>query len=59
MFVPEERGYPSLVDLADTDIYYLQTMLGTTHSYIRANRDKTLQIPSKGFVEGIALFQTE
>jgi len=56
MFVAEDNGYPALVDLADTDIYYLQTMLGTTRSYIRANRDKTLRF-LRGFVEGIAYFK--
>jgi len=56
MFVAEDHGYPALVDLADTDIYYLQTMLGTTRSYIRANRDKTLRF-LRGFVEGIAYFK--
>jgi len=44
------------VDLADTDIYYLQTMLATTRSYIRANREKTLRF-LRGFVEGIAYFK--
>src|SRR4029077_743261 len=56
IFVAEDQGYRTLVDLADTDIYYLQTMLATTRSYIRANRDKTLRF-LRGFVEGIAYFK--
>ncbi|HTN70718.1 MAG TPA: ABC transporter substrate-binding protein, partial [Methylomirabilota bacterium] len=42
IFVAEDLGYRTLFDLADSDIYYLQTMLATTRSYIRANREKTL-----------------
>jgi NitT/TauT family transport system substrate-binding protein len=53
MFVAEDRGYRVLVDMADTDIYYLHTMIGTTRSYIKNNRDKVVRF-LKGFVEGIA-----
>jgi NitT/TauT family transport system substrate-binding protein len=56
IFVAEDLGYRTLVDLADTDIYYLQTMLATTRSYIRANREKTLRF-LRAFVEGIAYFK--
>jgi hypothetical protein len=55
MFVAEDRGYKVLLDLADTDIYYLQTMIATTRSYIKANRDKVLRF-LKGYLEGIAFF---
>ena len=44
------------MDLADTDIFYLQTMLATTRSYIRANRDKTIRF-LRGFVEGLVYFK--
>ena len=30
MFVAEDRGYRVLLDMADTDIYYLHTMIATT-----------------------------
>ena len=30
MFVAEDRGYRVLLDMADTDIYYLHTMVATT-----------------------------
>jgi NitT/TauT family transport system substrate-binding protein len=56
IFVAEDLGYRTLVDLADTDIYYLQTMVATTRSYIRANREKTLRF-LRAFVEGIAYFK--
>jgi ABC-type nitrate/sulfonate/bicarbonate transport system substrate-binding protein len=56
MFVAEDLGYRALVDLADTDIYYLQTMLATTRSYVRANREKAVRF-LRGFVEGIAYFK--
>jgi NitT/TauT family transport system substrate-binding protein len=53
MFVAEDRGYRVLLDMADTDIYYLHTMVGTTRQYIKNNRDKVLRF-LKGYVEGIA-----
>ena len=56
MFIAEDRGYKVLLDLADTDIYYLQTMIATTRSYIKANRDKVLRF-LKGYLEGIAYFK--
>jgi NitT/TauT family transport system substrate-binding protein len=56
MFVAEDRGYKVLLDLADTDIYYLQTMIATTRSYIRNNRDKAVKF-LKGYLEGIAYFK--
>jgi len=56
MFVAEDRGYKVLLDLADTDIFYLQTMVATTRSYIKGNRDKVLRF-LKGYLEGIAYFK--
>lgn len=53
MFVAEDRGYRVLLDMADTDIYYLHTMIGTTRAYLRNNRDKVVRY-LKGFLEGIA-----
>ena len=53
MFVAEDRGYRVLIDMADTDIYYLHTMIGTTRSYIKNNRDKVSRF-LKGYLEGIA-----
>jgi len=56
MFVAEDRGYKVLLDLADTDIYYLQTMIGTTRGYVKANRDKASRF-LKGYLEGLAFFR--
>ena len=53
MFVAEDRGYRVLIDMADTDIYYLHTMIGTTRNYIKNNRDKVSRF-LKGYLEGIA-----
>lgn len=53
MFVGEDRGYRVLLDMADTDIFYLHTMIGTTRSYIKNNRDKVSRF-LKGYLEGIA-----
>jgi NitT/TauT family transport system substrate-binding protein len=53
MFVAEDRGYRVLLDMADTDIVYLHTMVATTRQYIKNNRDKVLRF-LRGYVEGIA-----
>ena len=53
MFVAEDRGYKILLDMADTDIYYLHTMIGSTRSFIKNNRDKVTRF-MRGFLEGIA-----
>lgn len=53
MFVAEDRGYRTLLDMADTDIFYLHTMIGSTRSYVKNNRDKVSRY-LKGFLEGIA-----
>lgn len=53
MFVAEDRGYRVLLDMADTDIFYLHTMIGTTRNYIKNNRDKVSRF-LKGYLEGLA-----
>ncbi|MPZ78494.1 MAG: DUF3834 domain-containing protein [Deltaproteobacteria bacterium] len=53
MFVAEDRGYRVLLDMADTDIYYLHTMIASTGKYIKNNRDKVSRF-LKGYLEGIA-----
>ena len=45
-----------LLDLGDTDIYYLQTMVATMRSFIKNNRDKVIRF-LKGYLEGIAFFK--
>ena len=56
VFVAEDRGFRVLVDLAETDIYYLHTMIASTRSYIRTNRDKAVKF-LRGFLEGVAYFK--
>jgi len=53
MFVAEDRNYRVLLDMGDTDIYYLHTMVATTRQYIKTNREKVLKF-LRGYVEGIA-----
>ena len=53
MFVAEDRGYRVLLDMADTDVYYLHTMIATTRAYIKNNRDKVSRF-LKGYLEGLA-----
>lgn len=53
MFVAEDRGYRVLLDMADTDIFYLHTMVATTRQFIKGNRDKVVRF-LRGYVEGIA-----
>jgi NitT/TauT family transport system substrate-binding protein len=53
MFVAEDRGYRVLLDMADTDVYYLHTMIATTRGYIKNNRDKVSHY-LKGYLEGLA-----
>jgi NitT/TauT family transport system substrate-binding protein len=56
VFVAEDRGYRVLADLADMDIYYLNTMFNSTRSYIRTHRDQATRV-IKAFVEGIAYYK--
>jgi ABC-type nitrate/sulfonate/bicarbonate transport system substrate-binding protein len=56
VFIAEDRGFRVLVDLAETDIYYLHTMIASTRSYLKARRDSTLRF-LRGFLEGIAYFK--
>jgi len=53
MFVAEDRGYRVLVDMGDTDIYYLHTMIATTRNYVKSSRDR-LTTFLKGYLEGLA-----
>jgi NitT/TauT family transport system substrate-binding protein len=55
-FFAEDQGYRTLADLADMDIYYLHSMIDTTRSYLRANRELALRF-MKSYVEGIAYFK--
>ncbi len=55
-FLAEERGYRTLADPADMDIYYLQNSVDSTRGYIKRNRDVALRFV-KSLCEGIAYFR--
>ena len=57
VFVAEEKGYSTLADLADMDIYYLHASISSTRRFLRGSRDQATRL-MKGFVEGIAYFKT-
>ena len=58
MFVAEDRGYRVLVDMGDSDIYYLQTVIATTRNYVKSNRDRILRF-LRGYLEGIAFVKQQ
>src|SRR4029077_11370986 len=55
-FFAEDQGYRVLADLADTDIYYLHSMIDTTRTFVRTHRDLALRF-MRGYIEGIAYFK--
>lgn len=55
-FIAEDLGYRVLADLADTDIYYLHSMIDSTKSFVRSHRDLTVRF-MKSYIEGIAFFK--
>jgi len=55
-FLAEEKGYRTLADPAEMDIYYLQNSVDTTRSYLKANRAQAIRF-GKGLMEGIAYFK--
>lgn len=55
-FVAEEKGFRTLADPAEMDIYYLQNSVDTTRSYLKANRAQAIRF-AKGLIEGVAYFK--
>ena len=55
-FVAEEKGYRTLADPAEMDIYYLQNSVDSTRSYLKANRAQAVRF-AKGLLEGVAYFK--
>ncbi len=55
-FIAEDKGFRVLADLAAMKIYYLQSMLVSTRSYLKNNREQALRV-LKAYVEGIAYFK--
>ncbi len=55
-FIAEDKGFRVLADLAKMNIHYLQSMMVSTRSYLRGNRDLATRV-LKAYVEGIAYFK--
>ena len=55
-FVAEDRGYKTIADPIEMDIYYLQNSVDTTKSYLRNQHDVAVRF-IKGICEGIAYFE--
>lgn len=55
-FLAEERGFRTLADPVEMEIYYLQNSVDTTRGYIKRNRDQALRVV-KALCEGLAYFQ--
>lgn len=55
-FIAEDNGFRVIADLAKMNIHYLQSMIVSTRSYLRANRDQAERV-LKAYVEGIAYFK--
>ncbi len=55
-FVAEDKGFRTLADPAEMDIYYLQNSVDTTRSYLKTNRPQAIRF-ARGLIEGIAYFK--
>ncbi len=55
-FIAEDLGFRVIADLAKMNIHYLQSMMVSTRSYLRANRDQATRV-MRAFVEAIAYFK--
>ena len=55
-FIAEDHGFRVIADLAKMNIHYLQSMMVSTRTYLRANRDQATRV-LRGYVEGIAYFK--
>ena len=55
-FIAEDLGYRILADLADMDIYYLHSMIDTTRTLVKTNRDLATRF-MRAYIESIAYFK--
>jgi len=55
-FIAEDAGYRVLADLADMDIYYLHSMIDTTKTLVRTQRDLATRF-MRAYIEGISFFK--
>jgi ABC-type nitrate/sulfonate/bicarbonate transport system substrate-binding protein len=52
-FIAEDNGVRVIADLAKMNIHYLQSMMVSIRSYLRANRDQATRV-LRAYVKGIA-----
>ena len=57
-FIAEDHGFRVIADLAKMNIHYLQSMMVSTRSYLRTNRDQATRV-LRAYVEGNRVFQKE
>jgi NitT/TauT family transport system substrate-binding protein len=55
-FIAEDNGFRVIADLAKMNIHYLQSMMVSTRSYLRANREQATRV-LRAYLEGIAYFK--
>lgn len=55
-FIAQDNGFRVIADLAKMNIHYLQSMMVSTRSYLRTNRDQATRV-LRVYVEGIAYFK--
>jgi NitT/TauT family transport system substrate-binding protein len=55
-FVAEEKGFRTLADPAEMDIYYLQNSVDSTRSFLKTHRPEALRF-ARALIEGIAYFK--
>jgi NitT/TauT family transport system substrate-binding protein len=55
-FIAEDHGFRVIADLAKMNIHYLQSMIVSTRSYLRANREQATRV-LRAYVEAIAYFK--
>lgn len=55
-FIAEDHGFRVIADLAKMNIHYHQSMMVSTRTYLRANRDQATRV-LRAYVEGIAYFK--
>ena len=55
-FIAEDNGFRVIADLAKMNIHYLQSMMVSTRSYLRSNREQATRV-LRAYVEAIAYFK--
>ena len=55
-FIAEDNGFRVIADLAKMNIHYLQSMMVSTRSYLRSNREQATRV-LRAYFEAIAYFK--